>query len=229
MAGQEPGQCQWPEGCDRPAKPRASTGGPPTLYCWQDGHTSLKANRWRRSNEGTAPEQANDLAPGTSRRVGGVKEFASGGIEVQSDSPRLAALLKGEMSVEDLDDEELARGYPRDRNGRFSGRPPKVVPLTMYRHMQKEFFKRIEDKMRTALPDAVDMLAALATSPMAEDKDKLKAIDMLLTRVMGKPPEKVEITTGDKPFEITMGKMRRKPKHQEPQEAEDGRDGTHSA
>lgn len=211
--------CQWPDGCDRPAKPRTSTVGPFPIYCFKLGHTTVNANRLRRAQDSPPPS---DLPAGTARRTSpGVREFASGGATIHTDSPRMVALLKGELNVEDLDDEELARGYPRDRNGNFTGRPPRMIPLVLHRQIQKVFFARIEEAMRKALPDAVAMLATIATNPLSEDRDKLKAIDMVLTRIMGKPPEKVIVSSGERPFEMTVGKMRRaKPTTPEPKEAE---------
>lgn len=217
----KPKVCEWPDGCDRPAKPKAdpSSPGPAPKYCFKLGHTTVNATRLRRAQDTPPP---NDLKPGTAVRTAGVREFASGGANIHTDSPRMVALLKGEMAVEDLDDEELARGYPRDRNGNFTGRPPRMIPLVLHRQIQKVFFQRLEEQMRKALPDAVAMLATIATNPLSEDRDKLKAIDMVLTRIMGKPPEKIELSTGEKPFEMTVGKMRRaKPQAPpEPKEAE---------
>lgn len=211
--------CQWPAGCDRPARPRTAKVGPHPIYCFKLGHTTLNANRLRRSQDSPPPT---DMAPGTGRRSPGIREFASGGASIHTDSPRMVALLKGEINVEDLDDEELARGYPRDRNGNFGGRPPRMIPLVLHRQIQKVFFARLEEQMRKALPDAIAMLATIATNPLSEDRDKLKAIDMVMNRIMGKPPEKIEISGGDKPFEMTVGKMRRGKAAEppEPKEAE---------
>lgn len=211
--------CAWPEGCDRPAKPKAdpSTPGPSPMYCFKLGHTKVNATRLRRQQEGE--DRSHGLAPGTAKNEDGLRKFANGGAGFTTDSPRLVQLMSGELNVEDLDDEELARGYPRDRNGNFGGRPPRMIPLILHRQIQKVFFARLEEQMRKALPDAVAMLATIATNPMSEDRDKLKAIDMVLTRIMGKPPEKVILSTGEKPFEMTVGKMRRA-KPPEPKEAE---------
>lgn len=220
MAGEQR-MCQWPEGCDLPARPKAdpSTPGKHPIYCFQFGHTPVNAKRLRNKLEGE--DRSHGLPPGRAKRVNGIMVHASGAGEFRTDSPRLVALITGELDVNDLDDEELARGYPKDKNGRFTGRPPRMIPMALHQRIQKEFFARIEEKMRDALPDAVAMLAQLATSPAAEDKDKLKAIDMLMNRVMGKPPERVEISSGDKPFEMTMGRMRRAPA-KEPEEADSG-------
>lgn len=218
----KPKACEWPDGCDRPAKPKAdpSSPGPSPKYCFKLGHTTVNATRLRRQQEGE--DRSHGLAPGTHKNEDGLRKYASGGAGFTTDSPRLVQLISGELNVEDLDDEELARGYPKDRNGRFTGRPPRMIPLILHKQIQRVFFARIEEAMRKALPDAVAMLATVATNPTSEDRDRLKAIDMLLTRIMGKPPEKIQISTGEKPFEMTVGKMRRaKPAAPpEPEEAE---------
>lgn len=212
--------CIWPEGCSRPARARAAKTGTAPLYCYLEGHTPLKARRLK--DEIEKPKQPHSERAPRTPSIGGVKYHPSGNTEFMTQSDRVADLLSGILDVEDLDDEELARGYPRNRNGTFSGRPPKVIPMVVHQRIQREFYKRIEEKMRTALPDAVEMLAKVAVNPLTEDRDKLKAIDMLLNRLMGKPPERVEISSGEKPFEMTMGRMRRtKPAQSaEPEEAE---------
>lgn len=213
--------CIWPEGCDRPARPRKTATGPAPAYCFLEGHTPLKARRLKDAIE--KPKQPRSERAPRTPSISGVKYHPSGNTEFSTQSDRVADLLSGKLDVEDLDDEELARGYPRNRNGGFSGRPPKVIPLVIHQRIQREFYARIEEKMRTALPDAVEMLAKVAVNPLTEDRDKLKAIDMLLNRLMGKPPERVEISSGEKPFEMTMGRMRRtRPQPTEPEEAESG-------
>lgn len=211
--------CIWPEGCDRPARPRTAKTGTAPLYCYLEGHTPLKARRLKDDIENPRPPVSE--RPTRSPYKNGVKVHASGGAAFSTESDRLAMLLTGEMSVEDLDDDELARGYPKNRNGTFAGRPPKVIPLVIHQRMQREFYKRMEEKMKTALPDALQMLSDIATAPGREDRDRLKAIDMILNRIMGKPLEKLEVSSGDKPFEMTVGKMRRA-KPTEPEEAEGG-------
>lgn len=213
--------CTWPEGCERPVrKPKGP--GPATKYCYLDGHTPLKAKRFLDNLENPKPKRKPFEVRTPS--IGGGKYHPSGGAAFSTQSERLADLLSGVLDVEDMDDEELARGYPRDRNGNFGGRPPKVIPLTVHQRIQREFYKRMEDKLKTALPDALEALAGIATSTQHEDRDKLKAIDMILNRIMGKPIERVQVSSGEKPFEMTMGKMRRaKPAEPpEPEEADSG-------
>jgi hypothetical protein len=192
------------------------------LYCFLDGHTPLNARRLKDDIE--KPREKRKPFEVRTPSVGGVKYHPSGGAAFATDSERIADLLSGVLSVEDMDDEELARGYPKNRNGTFAGRPPKVIPHAVHQRIQREFYKRMEEKMKVALPDALQALADIATQPNREDRDKLKAIDMILNRIMGKPLEKIEISSGEKPFEVTTGRMRRSkpqaPASPEPEEAD---------
>lgn len=211
--------CIWPEGCSRPARPRKAATGTAPEYCYLEGHTPLKARRFKDELEKPKPKPTGERTPS----IGGVKYHPSGNFEFSTQSDRVADLVSGVLSVEDMDDEELARGYPKNRNGTFAGRPPKVIPYVVHQQIQREFYKRMQETMKKSMPAALEQLAKIATDIHREDRDKLKAIDMILNRVMGKPIERVEISSGEKPFEVTMGRMRRskpQPPTPEPEEAD---------
>lgn len=180
------------------------------MYCEVDGHNGLNASRLRRKLEIEA-NGGPAIPYGTYERKNGVKVNSSGGAKFETNSPRLVALMTGELDVSELDDEELARGYPKGRKGDFAGRPPKMIPLILHKQIQKEFTERVESQMRVAIPLAIEKLAAIAVEPGRDDKDSLKAIDMLMNRIFGKPQERVQVTSGEQPFEVALGKMRRSP------------------
>jgi len=117
-------------------------------------------------------------------------------------NPKMAAILRGDMDVADLDDEELARGELRGKDGKFH-RGPRMVPRDMYTRMMNELFKRANEQMKTNLVDAVKVLTAIATDPDADPKDAMKAAQWLIERVMGKTPENV-IVTQDKPWQSLL-------------------------
>lgn len=110
-------------------------------------------------------------------------------------------ILTGYEDITLWDDEELARGQKRDKNGRFQGRQPVVVPTVVHNEMVRRQMKQAETLLQTALVPACQALADIISNDATEDKDKLRAVDMILNRVLGKSPERVEITGEMKPWE----------------------------
>jgi hypothetical protein len=106
---------------------------------------------------------------------------------------RTADALDNPDDVKTWDEEELRRGYRRAADGTFKGRPPKVVPMECYHELQRRVLKDAEVLMQTNLQKAVEQLVALVDSPFTDDNARLKAIDMIMNRVMGKAPEKVSV------------------------------------
>lgn len=108
---------------------------------------------------------------------------------------RYAMLLDGRLSVEELDDEELARCQLKDKNGKFTGRPPKALPAELVRRMKQEFFRRGDDIFEKGYVEAVEtMLKIMRQSD--DDAIRLKAAQYVVERVRGKTPDKV-VVEGD--------------------------------
>jgi len=105
------------------------------------------------------------------------------------------------LDLDDWDNEELIRGYRRNRNGRF-GQAPTYVP----REIQQEAFRRLigrgERKMKTAYIEAVEALVDLAHNADSE-KVKLDAIKTLMERVVGKVPDIVRVSQ-EAPWEAML-------------------------
>lgn len=105
------------------------------------------------------------------------------------------------LDLEDWDNEELIRGYRRNRNGRF-GSPPQYIP----REIQQEAFRRLigrgERKMKVAYMEAVEQLVRLAQSADSE-KVRLDAIKALMERVVGKVPDIVRVSQ-EQPWEAML-------------------------
>lgn len=111
---------------------------------------------------------------------------------------RYAQLLSGVLQVEDLDDEELARGQLRASDGTFRGRPPKVVPAELVQAMRREWLGRAEAKLREALHDkGIGTYVELAGDKTIDPAVRLRAADKIVERTMGKVPDKVEVSTED--------------------------------
>lgn len=111
---------------------------------------------------------------------------------------RYAMLAQGILKVEDLDDEELARGQLKDKNGVFTGRPPKLLPQELVQAMRREWLGRAESKLRAALMESgIGTLVDLAKNKNIDESVRLRAAQTIIERTMGKVPDKIEIRAED--------------------------------
>lgn len=110
-------------------------------------------------------------------------------------------------NFEDWDDEELKRGRRRDANGRFSGTRPTVVPLGVLREAHKRTLAEAERKLREGLPDAIEKLMELVRGKDVDEGVQLKAIALVLDRVVGKEPISVSVNGGAAPEAPWQGLM----------------------
>lgn len=111
---------------------------------------------------------------------------------------RYAQLLTGGLTVEDLDDEELARGQLKASDGTFRGRPPSVVPAELVQAMRREWLSRAEAKLREALLEkGIGTLTALAGNAAIDPAVRLRAADKLIERTMGKVPDRIHFAAED--------------------------------
>ena len=116
---------------------------------------------------------------------------------------RYQKLLNGIISVEDLDDEELARGQCRASNGSFHNNPPRMMPKSIHDAMVQQLFVRANAQLRQDLMGAVKSLGQIASGEIYEPQDRIKAAGMIIDRVMGKNAD-VVIHTQDKPWELAL-------------------------
>lgn len=121
-------------------------------------------------------------------------------------NPRVAAMVENPALIEELDDEELARGQLRNKNGKFGGAGTAMVPRGMYAKMTQELFKRADAKMKTNLVDAVEVLMGIATSPNSDPKDAMKAAMWIVERVMGKAADTV-VVKQDAPWQQMLVRL----------------------
>jgi hypothetical protein len=111
---------------------------------------------------------------------------------------RYAKLLSGELSVDDLDDEELSRGQLRSADGKFNGYAPRVVPQVMLQAMRREWMERANSRLRQALMEkGIGTLVRLAGDENVDPSVRLRAAQTIMDRTMGKVPDKVELTAED--------------------------------
>jgi hypothetical protein len=114
-------------------------------------------------------------------------------------APRVYVLL-GRMNTrvitgqEDLamwTTDELVKG----RKGKV-GRGLEVVPKAIHDELVARTMKEAKSYLQSNLKKACKAIVEIIEDPMAEDSDKLKAVQMLMDRVLGKPKETVELTEG---------------------------------
>jgi hypothetical protein len=102
--------------------------------------------------------------------------------------------------IEEWDMEELARGRPRNRQGKFSGPKPAYVTMAMHEQAMTLYTAAVKADMRgttvTALEVIRDLIASNDTDangkPLVSASTKLDASKFLLEHVIGKPTQRVE-------------------------------------
>lgn len=108
--------------------------------------------------------------------------------------PRNTRILTGEDDLSSWDDDELMHGAKRDKNGGWQGSRPTVVPIAIHRELTKRRMQKANDLLRENIVEAMEQLILIVKGKDTEDKDRLRAIEMMANRVMGKEPIRVEVT-----------------------------------
>ena len=104
---------------------------------------------------------------------------------------RLEMLIDGDITVEDLDAEELQKRRPRNRQGNFNGRPPTMLPRSLLLAMDVEFKKRIQTRFDELADDAIKALESVMKDQRAQAQARVNAAGMMLERVVGKVPDQL--------------------------------------
>jgi hypothetical protein len=121
--------------------------------------------------------------------------------------PRVQALLDGTLDYGELDEEELARGYPRAADGSFRN-PPVIIPRGIHTRMMRELFDRANAQLKENLVDAASVMTSIMNNSKIEPKIRLDAAKWLMERVMGKSPD-VSISMDEKTFERLFDRLDR--------------------
>jgi hypothetical protein len=117
-------------------------------------------------------------------------------------------VLVGEDDLSDWTDEELRRGCRAiRRNGRYTGRftnkKPDVVPKKMHDELVRRTMSKANALLNENLLKAVECLVEIITDPQSENKDRIKAAQLVMDRVMGKAPERIEVRS-DAPWLLAL-------------------------
>jgi hypothetical protein len=120
------------------------------------------------------------------------KRLADGGAIVHI-PPSTAAIMYDGASLEDWDDEELLRGRRRSKNGKFSGRAPRIVPAALHHELTRRRFQRSYALMADSLVDAAMMLRAVVNDEEASYAYRIRAAEVMFERVVGRPREHISL------------------------------------
>jgi hypothetical protein len=107
--------------------------------------------------------------------------------------------------VKSLSPEELARGQMKDKNGGWSGAPPKWVPAELHQECVRELLRRGDELWRSSYVQAIETMTKIATTDGIEVKDRMKAAIYVIERLAGKTPERVELSVVDPWEQIVTG------------------------
>ena len=124
---------------------------------------------------------------------------------------RALAFMHGDITVADLDDEELRRGRFRDSNGKFRTGTASKVPRAFHQELVRRLLDRGGEKLRSNFFDAVDVIAEIMNDTENEPAVRLRAADLIMTRVAGKPVDRVEMKVEVAEWEATMKGIIRTP------------------
>lgn len=146
----------------------------------------------------------------TGRKRTRTRQYAGYG-DLDPINTRLYKLLQGELDVSELDNDELQYGVPKCDDGKFSVRAAyeaAKMPAKVRNAIRRELVKRATQMMEGSVLDATKRIIEIATSPLSDDKDAMKAAEWLINRTMGKTPD-VVLHTQEKPWEVLVADISR--------------------
>jgi hypothetical protein len=116
----------------------------------------------------------------------------------------VAQVKAGEMTwqefVDDLDEEELARGQLKADNGTFQGRPPALVPREFLLACQREQKRRFEEIFGSEVLGMARTYVELAKDTSIPADKRAKMLQYAMERVFGGIPKDVRVST-EQPWE----------------------------
>lgn len=104
-----------------------------------------------------------------------------------------ADVLAGEVDLSTWDDDELIKGRRKDKNGGFTGRPPKLLPAAFFQELTKRRFSRAYQLLEGSLVDGARFLASIIRDNGAPNADRLRATELLFDRILGRPKEQLRL------------------------------------
>lgn len=94
---------------------------------------------------------------------------------------------------DELDEEELARGQLKDKNGNFTGRPPVLVPREFHLACQRELKRRFQELFDKDVISVAKMYLAMAQNESVPVQTRAKMLQYAMERVFGGIPKDITI------------------------------------
>lgn len=129
------------------------------------------------------------------------EETSSNRFEQQS-LTRYQLFKAGQLTVEDLDDEELATCGFRAKDGRIY--KPRNVPRELVQQFTKAIYERAQQELKSHTVKAAQTVAEIMMSKSVEPDIRLKAANTLLDRGLGKAPQQINVTADVTGFEAVF-------------------------
>lgn len=148
------------------------------------------------------PAQKAALARGRAKREATKKRANS----PKPDKSRHQMLLDGELTVADLDADELEHFRGRDIDGEFKGRI-RPIPTRMAAQIRQRLLNKMQANIEGFLPAAVEILKDIAESS-EQDSARVNAVNLILQRGAGKVPDVVRVGAED-PWDAILGDVLR--------------------
>lgn len=101
-------------------------------------------------------------------------------------SAKTADILDGVEDLTAWSDEELLRGQRLDKNGRFTGVPPKVVPQAVHAERIRRTMSKAHEVLRESTIDAVVMLRDVVNDAEAPHSARIQAAQLIMDRTLPK-------------------------------------------
>lgn len=117
----------------------------------------------------------------------------TGEIEALEPMNRYQQFLAKQITIDDLDDEELMSFGFRKANGKIF--KPKNIPRDMVTAFTRAIFDRSLDKLKSSALQAANTLAALMVDETVEPSVRRQCAESILDRTVGKAPLLVSINT----------------------------------
>lgn len=113
-------------------------------------------------------------------------------------------ILIGKEDLSLWDDEELRRGRKRDHNGGWQGRDPVIVAKAVHDELVKRTLSKANELLTTNLEAALGILINIMNDDKVDAKERLRAVQMVMDRAMGKEPQKLELDAGEAPWQVAI-------------------------
>lgn len=117
---------------------------------------------------------------------------------------RYQSFIDGEITVDDLDEEEILRGQLRNKNGDFRGGTPNFIPRQMMIQVMARRDQILTSKLQPLAAKAAKALDQMVTNgTTVHDGPRVQAAKLALEYSVGKPVEKVQIQASVKVEQYT--------------------------